>query len=426
MRVGIVGAGMAGLTVAWLIDGTHEAVVFERGRRIGGNARSVAVRLGGRPVWFDLGTQEMSTEDYPLNTRLMRLHGFGDEDFVEVPASRTVLREGEESPLLVGPHEPDPGWPRTKVLGRHWDRLAEFLTRAQEWDNTGLDWEVRLDEMLDSLGTDRRNRPLLYALPAALFGCEPREAGTLSARAATAAFLGGQRSDHAPVTENVRGGLESLAWSLATDLHVARIRPDTGVVRVRQSGSGYELVDTTGEVTRVEAVVFAVPPPVTAELAGSLDGLRDLGATLTAFPYRRVDYALHRDPVGMPDRLEHWSTNNLTLGENHSETTVWYGPVHGVDVFRSQVSRRSRQPSKVLARESFRQLLPTPEVVRAQRRLAAHQGTDNLYFAGHYAFGIDSQETTVESAALVARRLAPSSPRVARLLGTEEGSHDDR
>ncbi|ASU77502.1 hypothetical protein CDG81_03345 [Actinopolyspora erythraea] len=108
---------------------------------------------------------------------------------------------------------------------------------------------------------------------------------------------------------------------------------------------------------------------MTAEIAGSLDGLRELGTTLTAFPYRQVDYALHRDPVGMPDRREHWSTNNLTLGEGYSETTVWYGPVHGVDVFRSQVSRRARQPTKVLARESFRQLLPTTEVVRAQRRL---------------------------------------------------------
>ncbi|ASU77503.1 hypothetical protein CDG81_03350 [Actinopolyspora erythraea] len=143
LRVGIVGAGMAGLTLAWLIDGPHEPVVFERGRRIGGNARSVAARVGGRPVWFDLGTQEVSAEDYPLNTRLMRLHGFEDEDFVEVPASRTVLHEGEEVPLLVGPHGPDPGWPRTKVLGRHWDRLAEFLARAQEWESTGRDWTGR-------------------------------------------------------------------------------------------------------------------------------------------------------------------------------------------------------------------------------------------------------------------------------------------
>lgn len=418
---------MAGLVTAWLIDGTHEAVVFEARERIGGNARSVSVHLGGEPVWFDLGTQEISEEEYPLNSRLMRFHGFRKRDLVEVPGSRTVLREDGEDPLLVGPHGPNAGWTRSEVLGEHWERLAAFLRHAWRWDEEELDWEIPLVDMMDSLEVpEGEPRDLLCALPAALFGCDLREAGRLSARAATAPFLGGDDRERAPATENLRGGLESLAWALATDLRLAEIRPGTGIIGVRARGSGYELVDTAGEVTEVDAVVLAVPPPVAAGIVAALDDSSELRRTLGAFPYREVSYALHRDPSYMPEKLEHWSTNNVTIGQGWSESTTWYGAVHGMDVFKSQVTRRTVRPRRVLARETFEQLIPTPEVFRAQARLSEFQGCGGLYFAGHYTAGIDSQETTVESASRVARMLAPRSPRVTALLDTEEEPADVR
>ncbi|ASU78879.1 hypothetical protein CDG81_11980 [Actinopolyspora erythraea] len=408
---------MAGVLAAWLLDGTHETVLFESRGELGGNARSRGMVLRGQHHWFDLGTQEVSDEEYPLHARLLRVLGFGAEDLVAVPGSRTILRNDPSEPLLVGPHAPDTGWSRSPVLGGYWDCLSRFLRVAMEWEERDRDWRTPLAELLEESGiADEGTRDVLRCLPSSLFGCSLAEADELSARAATAFFLGGDSSEAAPSTENLRGGLESVVWSMAADLCSAEIRTGVTVENVLRDGQRYELVDSVAGRSTVDAVVFAAPPPVSECVLSSLAGAESLRGILGSFPYRRVEYGLHRDPVYMPARTEHWSTNNVSIHDGWGETSTWYGPINGADVFKSQLTHRPSKPRVLLGREEFDQLLPVSEVFTAQRRLAERQGEGSLYFAGHYTAGLDSQETTVRSAVDVARSLAPRSPRLGRLL----------
>ncbi|MEV6633780.1 FAD-dependent oxidoreductase [Actinoplanes sp. NPDC051470] len=45
MRIAIVGAGITGLSAAWMLDGSgHEVVLFEAGEVAGGHAHTLTVR----------------------------------------------------------------------------------------------------------------------------------------------------------------------------------------------------------------------------------------------------------------------------------------------------------------------------------------------------------------------------------------------
>jgi predicted NAD/FAD-binding protein len=91
----------------------------------------------------------------------------------------------------------------------------------------------------------------------------------------------------------------------------------------------------------------------------------------------------------------------------HCEASIWYGGLRGTteQVFKSWTTFRDRQPTEVIAAAEYWHPVITPDTVRAQQRLEAIQGRDDLWFAGSWTFDVDSQESAVVSAAKIAQRL---------------------
>ncbi|MEV4091790.1 FAD-dependent oxidoreductase [Streptosporangium saharense] len=416
MRVGIVGAGLSGLTLAWLLDGSCETVVLESRDRVGGTMRSVRIRADGGEATLDLGAQDISPDLFPTHRRLLELLGYGDERFVDLPASLTVLKAGRREPLLVSPHTPEPTWPRDERLGPAWRAVGTFLERATEWDRQDVGWERPLADLVEPLPVSEEiKRDVLYARPAFLFCCGLEQAMTLSARAAVAFYVSASGE---PRWQQLLPGLESTAWALAANAPTARIRTAAGVRQVRRVDGRYELLDTAGERHVVDELVLAVPPWEAARLLGPLAGTHEVRDVLARFEPVDTTYALHLDPAYLPENRAHWSTSTFHVHDGWSESTDWFGPSRGVEVFKSQLTHRDRLPDQVVLREDYRHLLITPAAVRAQRRLDALQGRGGLHLAGQYTTWVSSQESAVRSAVAVARRLAPRSARLAALLST--------
>ena len=74
-RVAIIGGGMAGVSLAWLLDGSCDVFLVEARSSIGGNVRSVEIALGGRTLVVDMGAQYFHPGPYPLYTALLSLLG---------------------------------------------------------------------------------------------------------------------------------------------------------------------------------------------------------------------------------------------------------------------------------------------------------------------------------------------------------------
>src|SRR4051812_17202565 len=115
-RVGIIGGGMAGVALAWLLDGERDVVLLEARDSIGGNVQSVNVDLLGQSAVVDMGAQYFHPGPYPLYTALLTSLGlYGGQgvasDAHSFPASITLTADTEPSLRFVSPVLPKRAWP---------------------------------------------------------------------------------------------------------------------------------------------------------------------------------------------------------------------------------------------------------------------------------------------------------------------------
>lgn len=420
MRVGIVGGGVAGLTTAWLLAGTHDVVVLEERERLGGNVRDADVTLDGGPLRVDAGAQHISPELFPRFARLLELLEL-DGGLLPAPQSFTLSVAGTERPLIVTPHLREDGWPRELVAdGPAGEAFVAFVTRAAELEAQDASWEVSLGEVAEAIpATPELREQLMYAVCAAFVGCPVEEAAALSARGATALLARvppGTAPEEAPLWRNLPGGLGRLVAALAAALPAGAVRAAAPVVQLRAAGAGFALHDGAGGVHDVDHVVLALPPAPAAELLAPLAGAGDLVEALGAFRYAPVEIGLHPEPRFMPSSRAHWSTYNISVHDGWSDVTIWLGPTHGADLFKSWIAHRPVPEEELLAHETYAHLCLTPEAVRARRTLGVRQAQGGISFAGHHLVDVESQESAVASAVGVAQRLAPASPRLDALL----------
>ena len=60
MHVAIIGAGGAGLTSAWLLNGSHDVPLYEKEDRLSGHAHTLTIDVKGKPVAIDGGFEFMA------------------------------------------------------------------------------------------------------------------------------------------------------------------------------------------------------------------------------------------------------------------------------------------------------------------------------------------------------------------------------
>jgi predicted NAD/FAD-binding protein len=426
-RVGIVGGGIAGVCLAWLLDGACDVVLFERSESLGGHARTVAVEHRGRSYAVDVGAQIFSRALQPTVVRLTELLGVGT--FAHTMGT-TLGDHGAPRPRFVSPMT-GRWWPLCAAwnLAGQW-AFFQLARHARSLERDG-DWAPSLDAWLRGLrflGHEARERVVLPWL-SALAGCSLEAGRRMSARAAIAVparslsdgVFSSFRYSHAAI------GLGGVVELLASRCASLRARRGAGVARLERADRGYRIHAADGSQTLVDALVLAAPPHATRGLARDL-GRADVAACLERFEYFRTRMVIHTDPVYAHADRRLWSAYNATTTDGYCEGSIWYGALRPrlddgatVDVFKSWASARPREPRELLHEAEFLHPLISPEFVAAQERLATLQGVEGLWFAGSYCRDIDLQETAVRSAIAVAEALAPGARNLARLQPSAAG-----
>ena len=75
MRIAVIGTGVSGMTVAYLLHGAHEITLFEANDYIGGHTHTVDVPAGGKTHAVDTGFIVFNERTYPNFVRLLRKLG---------------------------------------------------------------------------------------------------------------------------------------------------------------------------------------------------------------------------------------------------------------------------------------------------------------------------------------------------------------
>jgi predicted NAD/FAD-binding protein len=419
-RVVIVGGGVAGVSLAWLLDGEHDVVLLESAPELGGHAHSIDITVGGTRVAVDAGAQYFGPKSHPTYWRLLKdvLH----VPTVPAPMNLTVSKRGVDRPVLVSPDN-QRVWPLFDPL--YWGALgamAVFTDRGKQI-LAANDRSTTAEAFINSLPVfNSIKNDLLFPLAGAMFGFSVPQVKEMAAFSVVAFVIRGLGDGFlAPYDyHNAADGLRSVVAALQAGLTSVTTHVSAAATGLSQQDGVYHVEDSAGRSHVADQLVFALPPYAAGPLVGQLAGTADIVSTYARFTYIPARVAIHTDPTYMPAHRSDWSGFNVLTDGPYCEPSMWFGAFRDGDayknVYKSWVSHRAELPRETIATFDYLHAHETPDLARAQTALGALQGNQGLWFAGTHMTDVASQESALVSAINVAKRLAPGSVNLARVL----------
>lgn len=407
-RIAVVGAGIAGLSSAWLLSERYQVTLFESGDYFGGHSNTVDVTLEGCTYPVDTGFLVHNDLTYPNLIALFEHLG--------VPVHQSDMSFG------VSIQSPDIEWAGTNLstvfaqkrlllsprfLGML-TQILRFNRNAERYLEQSINDPMTLGELLQRHGYGQSMQhwyllPMAAAIwsssikdilrfPAATFlrFCLNHRLLQVEGRPQWRTVLGGSR-------EYVKAMLESLADA----------RLNSPVHQIRRSG-GKVHIQTASSQEMFDAVILACHAPTSAQI---LDLSQQEQEILGAVRYQHNEAVLHTDQNLLPRRRAVWSAWNYmsTSGQGlERAVSVSYlinrlQPVpFETPVIVSLNSHISIDEQKVIQRFSYEHPVMDQAAIDAQQRLHTIQGVNQVWFCGAwcgYGFHEDGLKSAINVAA---------------------------
>jgi predicted NAD/FAD-binding protein len=389
-RIAVVGAGVSGLSAAWLLAKAHDVTLFEREQRLGGHANTVEVPVAEGRIAVDTGFIVYNVASYP-NLVAMFEH-FGIETIGTRMTFAASLDGGRCEYSGTGIHGMF-GRPGAWLDPEHWRMtrdILRFFREADAFRHAARDEALSLGDWLvarrySRAFIERHILPMaaaiwsapadtLLAYPAASFSRFFANHGLLQVR-------------NRPQWRTVVDGSRSYVRRLLSDFGGA-IRPGSPVVTVVPQARGVDLVLADGRRETFEQVVLACHADQALRLRADPDA--DERALLGAFRYQSNDAVLHTDPRLMPQRRRLWSSWNY-IGVGRSDrlcVSYWMNALQSLktrtDLFVTLNPPAEISPEHEIARFAYDHPVFDAAALAAQRDLWRIQGRRGIWFAGAY------------------------------------------
>ncbi|MFC5392543.1 NAD(P)/FAD-dependent oxidoreductase [Bosea vestrisii] len=408
----VIGAGITGLSAAWLLGQAHDVVLIEAEPRLGGHANTVLVPGddgGETPV--DTGFIVYNERTYPNFVALLDHLGVATQP---TEMSFAVSLDGgrlEYSGTGLAGLFAQPG---NLANPRFWAMLrglVRFYRDATRDARAGSAAAMTLGEYLAAGGYGAAFRDdHLLPMAAAIWSAPCSEILSYPARA----FLrfhhnhGLLQLTDRPLWRTVTGGSAVYVERLRSRFR-GSVRLGTPARQVRRSPNEV-LVAGDGWSERFDQVVFATHADRTLALLADPDPLE--ASALGAFRYSRNRAVLHGDEALMPRRRRAWASWNH-LGERARPdaacaVTYWMNLLQ--DLPRQRPFFVTLNPPETLCAETIlrEEVYEHPifdrAALAAQEHLWTLQGARRSWFCGAY-FGSGFHEDGLQSGLAVAEAL---------------------
>ncbi|HEY8002913.1 MAG TPA: NAD(P)/FAD-dependent oxidoreductase [Phenylobacterium sp.] len=412
LRIAVIGAGVAGLSAAWLLSKRHQVVLFEAEGRLGGHANTVdAPNADGVATPVDTGFIVYNEPNYPNFTALMDHLGVATQ-----PADMALSVSLDDGAFEYSSFGALGLFAQRSNLfsARFW-RMLRDVTRFYRHgpkDLAGLEAPLTsLEDYLEQKGYCQAFRDDHLLPQAAAIWSTPLAHIREYPAAALIRFF----QNHGMMTvfgrglwRTVAGGSRSYVRKL-TEAFAGEIRAGSRVTGVRRFPGGAEVRDATGRIERFDAAVIATHGD--AALALLDDPAAEERRLLGAFRYSRNLAVLHTDPALMPRRRRAWTSwNHIGRREAPEDgcVTYWMNRLQGLaadqDLFVTLNPTRPIAPEAVIRTEVYDHPLFDAAAIAAQRELWSLQGANSTWFCGSY-FGHGFHEDALQAGLAVAEQL---------------------
>jgi len=411
LRIAVIGAGVSGLSAAWLLSQRHRVTLYEADARLGGHSHTVDARLGARAVPVDTGFIVYNEPTYPNLTAMFAHLGVetvkSDMSF-GVSLDHGAFEYSSRSPLSYLRHPAILANPRMWAVARE---VIRFYRTGPAQMRALADAGLSLGEFLDRCGYDPVfQRDHLLPQAAAIWSCSVHEIADYPATA----FVefcdshGLMNFLDRPQWRSVKGGSRSYVEKLSRAVGHG-VRAGRAVRSVRRLPSGVAVTDAGGREDRFDRVLVATHADQALRMLA--EPTAEQRHVLGAFRYSRNLAVLHTDAAMMPVRRAWWSSwNYLGRTGDHSEATVTYWMNKLQRLRTSTPMFVTLNPPERLAlkgelrRDVYEHPIFDAAAIAAQKRLWPLQGAGGIWFAGSY-FGSGFHEDGLQAGLAAAEQL---------------------
>ena len=391
MRIAVIGAGIAGNTVAWKLHRDHDVTVFEAADWIGGHSHTVDVVVGGRSYAVDTGFIVCNDWTYPHFLRLLQ-----ELDVATQPSTMSFSVRCERTGLEYNGSTLNTLFAQRRNLVRpSFHGMLRDILRFNRDAPLLIEQDPALSLTLgDYLARERYGRAFIehYLLPmgAAIWSTRP-----VRMLDCPASFFIRFFANHGMLSVNERpqwrvvsGGSRAYVEKLTAPFRT-RIVTGAAVRRVRRLAGGVEIELQQGSPQRFDAAFLACHSDEALRLLQ--DPTPQERSVLGAIDYQANDVILHTDERLLPVRRRAWAAWNYhALARDDGAVAVTYNLnlLQSLDApvtFCVTLNRTEDIDSrKILGRFIYHHPLFSTAAVAAQARQSELNSIGGLYYCGAY------------------------------------------
>lgn len=404
MKIAVVGAGVSGLTAAYLLSEHHDVTLFEREESLGGHAHTVDVPGGDRDFPVDTGFLVYNDQTYPSFIALLDRLGVASKKSTMSFSYRDVRRDFEWKGSTLNSIFAQ----RRNIFSAKFLRMVSDILSFNRTLRTLLNEPGDRDRTLaDLLGEHQWSKEFLdwYLVPmgSAIWSANPLTFTEIPARTFAEFF-----SRHGllsvrgrPTWRTIEGGSRVYVSRLEQEIaERGKIHTSASVVAIRRTRDAVAIT-TAESVETFDHVVVACHSD--EALALLVDANDEENSVLGSIAFQENDVTLHWDEAMLPRSKRAWAAWNY---RDDSDRRALATLTYDISTLQSLDSPRrflvtlnghdKIDARKVLARFSYSHPVLDQASVRAQAQ--RHTLTGNrTSFCGAY-FGYGFHEDGVKSA----------------------------
>ncbi len=322
-RVAVVGSGISGLSVAWLLSQRHDVVVYEKDHRFGGHANTVDAPTPDGAVPVDAGFIVFNKPNYPNLTALFERLGVGVEETdmsFGVSMGKGAIEYSSRGATAIFAN-------RASLASlAHWSMLVDVVRFNRDANAalvSGIADTATLGAFVDARGYSASFvRRFLEPMAAAIWSTPSSKILDYPATSLFRFYAnhGLLQVSSMPRWSTVTGGSRVYVERIAAPFR-DKARLGVGVAAIERMADGVVVTDETGASDRFDDVVIATHAD--RALAMVKDPTADERALLGAFRYQKNHAVVHFDKTQMPTRRRAWASWNYLGGENVASVTYW-------------------------------------------------------------------------------------------------------